>query len=177
MAKIARVRKDFLHQLSARLIAEYAVLGTEILNTASMLLNKPQQQKKELKEEKSSSFKMSKRAIHGLHRELASIAPATFLQYVRYKAGEADTYYDEMNTRQLKPTQRCHGCWTTKKKTLAQRIHQCDCGVACNRDDNSVAVMLRRMLGNIIDITSTKRAEGVISQPVYTAPAVEVRLT
>ncbi len=119
---------------------------------------------------------MSKKAVHGLHRELASIAPATFLQYVRYKAEEADTYYDEMNTRQLKPTQRCHGCWTTKKKTLAQREHQCACGVTCNRDDNSVAVMLRQMWGNIIDITSTKRADGVISQSDYAAPAVEVRL-
>ena len=167
LSKIARIRKDFLHKLSARLIAEYAVLGTEILNTASMLVNKKEKTSEIASDKKP--FRMSKKAVHGLHRELASIAPATFLQYTRYKAEEAGTWYEEMDTRQLKPSQRCHGCWVAVKKTLNQRVHRCPCGITCNRDDNSVATMLRHLYGSL-SVNGQRLADGTVadfSEPHY----------
>ncbi|MBU2792604.1 hypothetical protein HAQ01_04080, partial [Acidithiobacillus thiooxidans] len=70
---------------------------------------------------------------------------ATFLAMTRTKAEEAGSWYEEAPTRQIKPTQRCHGCWKLpgKKKTLSDRIHQCDCGICCGRDENAAKVLLR----------------------------------
>ncbi len=175
LSKIARIRKDFLHKLSASLIAEYAVLGTEILNTASMLVNKKKKktEKTEVKAEATSAFNMSKKAVHGLHREMASIAPATFLQYTRYKAEEAGTWFEEMDTRQLKPSQRCHWCWVAVKKTLNQRVHRCPCGITCNRDDNSVAVLIRYLYGSL-SANGQRLADGAVAD--FSEPNYRVRL-
>ncbi len=174
LSKIARIRKDFLHKLSASLIAEYAVLGTEILNTASMLVNKKEKKEKtsEITSDKKP-FRMSKKAVHGLHRELSSIAPATFLRYVKYKAEEADTWYEEMDTRQLKPSQRCHGCWVAVKKTLNQRVHRCPCGITCNRDDNSVAALIRYLYGSL-SVNGQRLADGAVAD--FSEPTYRVRL-
>ena len=174
LSKIARIRKDFLHKLSASLIAEYAVLGTEVLNTAIMLVNKKEKKEKtsEIASDKKP-FRMSKKAVHGLHREMASIAPATFLAYVKYKAEEADTWYVEMDTRQLKPSQRCHGCWVAFKKTLNQRVHRCPCGITCNRDDNSVATMLRHLYGSL-SVNGQRLADGTVAD--FSEPTYRVRL-
>ena len=175
LSKIARIRKDFLHKLSASLIAEYAVLGTEILNTASMLMNKKKKktEKTEVKAEATSAFKMSKKAVHGLHREMASIAPAAFLQYTRYKAEEAGTWFEEMDTRQLKPSQRCHWCWVAVKKTLNQRVHRCPCGITCNRDDNSVAVLIRHLYGSL-SVNGQRLADGAVAD--FSEPSYRVKL-
>jgi len=126
-AKIARQRKDFLHQTSAWLINRFAVLATEVLAVKNMVHHGGSRKK-------------------GLNREIHAAAPATFLQMIRTKAEEAGTWYEEAPTRQLKPTQRCHRCGhlPDEKKKLSDRQHECPhCGVICGRDENAARVLLR----------------------------------
>jgi len=126
-AKIARQRKDFLHQLSAELVSRFAVLGTEVLDVANMGKGGGSRKK-------------------GLNREIHAASPAAFLQMIKTKAEEAGSWFEEAPTREIKPTQRCHACWKLpdEKKKLADRQHECPhCGETCGRDENAAKVLLR----------------------------------
>lgn len=126
-AKIARSRKDFLHQTSAGLVKRFAAIATEALAVKNMV-------------------KRGGARKQGLNREIHAAAPAAFLQMTRTKAAEAGAWYEEAPTRQIKPTQRCHACWQLppEKKTLSARQHHCPhCGVTCGRDENAAMVLLR----------------------------------
>jgi hypothetical protein len=78
----------------------------------------------------------------GLNKAILDGAPAQFLSMLRYKAAEAGIVYAEAPTRQLKPSQRCHACWTVHPKRLEERWHACPCGANCHRDVNAVLVLL-----------------------------------
>ncbi len=126
-AKVARQRKDFMHQTSAWLVKRFGAIGTEALSTKNMV-------------HKGGAHKK------GLNREIHAAAPATFLKMTRTKAEEAGSWYEEAPTREIKPTQRCHACWElpNEKKMLSDREHQCPhCGVTCGRDENAALVLLR----------------------------------
>jgi len=126
-AKVARQRKDFMHQTSAWLVKRFGAIATEALNVKNMVHYGGSRKK-------------------GLNREVHAAAPATFLKMIRTKAEEAGSWFEEAPTRSLKPTQRCHACWTLpdEKKTLSDRQHRCPhCGVTCGRDENAARVLLR----------------------------------
>ncbi len=131
--KIARKRDNFLHQTSAGLVKEYAILATEKLNVQK-LVRKNQQPAGGSKRRK------------GLRREILATSPAKFIRLTQYKAEEAGTWFEECETKQIKPTQRCHSCWNLPKdkKLLSDRVHSCpDCGETCGRDENAARVILR----------------------------------
>ena len=66
------------------------------------------------------------------------------MQLIAYKVIETGGLFLEAPTRKLKPSQRCPQCWTVTKKTLAQRIHRCECcGCEMDRDMASAQVVLR----------------------------------
>ena len=126
-AKVARQRKDFLHQTSARLVRQFGAIATESLAVKNMVSGGGSRKK-------------------GLNREIHAASPSAFLQMIRTKAEEAGSWYEEAPTRELKPTQRCHTCWQLpdEKKTLSDREHQCPpCGASCGRDENAARVLLR----------------------------------
>ena len=126
-AKVARSRKDFLHQTSAGLVKRFGAIATEVLAVKNMVHSGGAHKK-------------------GLNREIHAAAPAAFLKMTRTKAEEAGSWYEEAPTREIKPTQRCHACWKLpdEKKKLSDREHQCPyCGVTCGRDENSARVLLR----------------------------------
>ena len=147
-AKVARSRKDFLHQTSAWLVKRFGAIATEALAVKNMVHRGGSRKK-------------------GLNREIHAAAPATFLKMTRTKAEEAGSWYEEAPTLQIKPTQRCYACWTLpdEKKTLSDRVHQCPhCGAACGRDENAALVLLRwletRLAG---DFGSGREPSGVWS--------------
>jgi putative transposase len=126
-AKVARQRKDFMHQTSAWLVRRFGAIATEALAVKNMVRHGGTHKK-------------------GLNREIHAAAPATFLKMIRTKAEEAGSWYEEAPTREIKPTQRCHVCWNLpdEKKTLSDRQHECPhCGVTCGRDENAALVLLR----------------------------------
>jgi putative transposase len=125
--RVANRRRDFLHQTSAWLITLIGLLVTEHLAIQRMTANGGCRKR-------------------GLNREILSTAPALFLQMLRYKAEEAGSHFAEAPTRRLKASQTCHRCGRQAKKSLADRVHRCPCGVICPRDDNSALVLLHYAL-------------------------------
>jgi len=126
-ARVARQRKDFMHQTSAWLVKRFGAMATEALNVKNMV-----------------HYGGSRK--RGLNREIHAAASATFLKMIRTKAEEAGSWYEEAPTREIKPTQRCHACWKVpdERKTLSDRQHECPhCGVTCGRDENAARVLLR----------------------------------
>jgi len=121
--KVANQRNDFLHQTTARLVGQFAVLGLEALNIRNMTARGGQHKK-------------------GLNRSILDAAGAAFHQRLGYKAEEAGAWAMEAPTRQLKPSQTCHACGRQEKKPLGQRRHECSCGASCFRDENAARVLL-----------------------------------
>jgi putative transposase len=131
--KVGNRRHDFLHQQSAALVAVLAVLATEKLQVANMTRSA-----KGTVEAPGKNVRQKA----GLNRNILDTAPAAFLQMLKYKAEEAGTEWVEVPTRQVKPSQTCHGCGHQRKKPLAERQHRCECGACCSRDENAARVML-----------------------------------
>ncbi|OWX97633.1 hypothetical protein B6V76_19290 [Thioclava sp. IC9] len=65
------------------------------------------------------------------------------MNMLRYKAEEAGAEFLEAKTRELKPSQRCPDCGAVRKKALAERHHDCDCGCRLGRDEAAALVLLR----------------------------------
>lgn len=121
--KVANQRHDFLHQATARLVGEFAVLGLEALNIKNMTASGGQHKK-------------------GLNRSILDAAGGAFHRLLRYKAEEAGAWAMEAPTQQVKPSQTCHACGRQEKKPLGQRRHECPCGASCSRDENAARVLL-----------------------------------
>ncbi len=121
--KVASQRHDFLHQTTAALISEFAVLGLEDLNIKNMTASGGQHKK-------------------GLNRSILDAAGGAFHQLLSYKAEEAGAWAMKAPTRQIKPSQTCHACGRQEKKPLGQRRHECPCGASCSRDENAARVLM-----------------------------------
>ena len=121
--KVANQRKDFLHQITNKLVRDSALIAIEQLNIKNMTAS-------------GGAYKK------GLNREILSAAPSGFHQMLRYKAEEAGTQWIEIPTKRVKPSQTCHGCGRQEKKLLSVRSHVCFCGTVCGRDENAAKVIL-----------------------------------
>lgn len=122
-AKIANQRKDFQHQLAAKLVKEHGLIAVEALSVKSM----------------TQSCGRYKR---GLNREILSTAPTQFHSLLKSKAEEAGAIFVEIPTRKVKPSQTCYRCGNQVKKSLSERMHHCHCGASCSRDENAARVIL-----------------------------------
>jgi putative transposase len=122
--KIARERHDFLHKTTAAIVKEVQLIAVEKLDVKSMTA--------------SGGSKCKK----GLNREILSTSPAQFMAILKYKAEEAGIQWHEVPTRQVKPTQTCSVCFKQAKKSLSERMHECECGAKLDRDENAAKVIL-----------------------------------
>lgn len=61
---------------------------------------------------------------------------------IEYKLAEAGGIFVEIPTQKVKPSQTCPSCGHQHKKELSQRVHNCPCGLTCNRDVATAMVML-----------------------------------
>ena len=122
-SQIANKRKDFHHQIAARLVKENGLIATEELAIQSMTASGGSRKK-------------------GLNREILSTAPAQFHQILKSKAEEAGVIWVEIPTQRVKPSQTCYRCKVQRKKALSERWHSCACGAECDRDENAARVIL-----------------------------------
>ncbi len=137
-AKIARQRLDFHHKQSAQMVGAACAMFTETLHVVNMT-----QRPKPKQDVTTGQYQPNGAAAKaGVNKAILDGAPAQFLSILRYKAAEAGVLYAEAPTRQLKPSQRCHACWTVHNKRLDERWHACPCGVSCHRDVNAALVLL-----------------------------------
>lgn len=141
--KLARQRHDFYHKLTSKLVSRFSVLGSEELAVKNMSCaprSKPNPDKP------GEFLPNGTTAKAGLNRAILDGAPSMLLGMCRTKAAEAASVFALANTREVKPTQRCHNCGTIVKKTLKDRVHRCACGCECDRDENAAKTLLRWLL-------------------------------
>jgi putative transposase len=127
-------RHDFLHQTSARIVADVGLIATESLSVANMTRSA----KGTIE---TPGRKVAQKA--GLNREILATAPNAFLNMLRYKAAEAGIAYVEVPSRKVKPSQTCSGCGAQRPKPLCVRQHICACGLLLTRDQNAARVNLQ----------------------------------
>lgn len=141
--KISRQRKDFYHKLTTEMVSRFAFIGSEELDVANMTLAP----KAKPDPDKPGEFLPNGAAAKaGLNRGILDAAPSMLLGMLRTKAAEAASVFALANTREAKPTQRCHRCGAIVKKTLKERVHRCSCGCECGRDENAAKTLLRWLL-------------------------------
>jgi putative transposase len=119
-ARIARVRRDFLHKLTTRLCRENQAVGIEDLNVKGMLANSR------------------------LARSIADVGFHEFRRQLQYKAVRYST--NIVVADRWFPSSRLCSCCGVKNSTLrlGERVWTCACGVLHDRDVNA-AINLKRL--------------------------------
>ena len=122
--KIANIRKDFLHQVTTRLVRENQTIAVEHLNVQGMLKN------------------------HKLAKAIADVSWSEFFRQLEYKTelhgGEllkVDTFYPSSQT--------CHVCGYQNPLTKNLRVREWDCpqcGAHHDRDGNAAKNILQHAL-------------------------------
>ena len=116
--RIANLRRNYLHQVSARLVREYDVIAVEKLNFRGL----------------AGGF---------LSKDVYDAGWATLKEMLRYKAEKAGAQLIEVNPRHT--SQDCSGCGSRRAKTLKDRRHECPtCGLSLDRDVNAARNVLHR---------------------------------
>lgn len=109
--KIANQRRDFLHKESRKLVNNYDTLVFEDLLVKNMVKN------------------------HHLAKSISDASWSKFIQYCTYKAESAGKQVILVNPRGT--SQVCSNCGAMVRKTLAVRVHKCECGLELDRDVNA----------------------------------------
>jgi len=124
-------RKDWQHKVTSDLANRYDIGVTEKLNTKGMT-RKP---KKGSKRKKQKS---------GLNKSILSVGFGSLNQNLTYKIEAKGGLIIALDTKKVKPSQRCPECGTVHKEwaELSNRYHICNnCGFEIERDNGSVWVM------------------------------------
>lgn len=131
--KVANRRKNRNHQITARLVRDHKLIVTEELAVQNMTASAKGTVEKPGKNVKQKA---------GLNRAILDATPGGFLNMLSYKAEEAGTTVEVLNTRKHKPSQTCPCCPRVRKKALSERMHRCECGFVSTRDQASALSML-----------------------------------
>ena len=129
--KVANQRKDWQHKVTSDIASRYDIGVTEKLNTKGMT-----------KKSKKGSKRKKQKA--GLNKSILSVGFGFLNSQIAYKIEAKGGLLLSLNTRLVKPTQRCPNCGVVHKEwaDLSNRYHVCnDCGFEVARDRGSVMVM------------------------------------
>ena len=120
---IANQRKNFIHQITAKLVNEYDFIGIEDLNVAGMVKN---------------------------HKLAKSISDASFAEFYSTLSYKAAWYGKEVVKvdRWFASSKTCSCCgWKNEKLTLSDRVFEClACGLKKDRDLNASENILKEAL-------------------------------
>lgn len=132
--KVANQRRDWQHHVTSDIASRYDIGVTEKLNTRNMT-------------RKAKKGCKRKRQKAGLNKSILSVGFSTLNSQIAYKIEAKGGLMLTLNTRKIKPSQRCPQCGTLHKEwaDLSNRYHICDgkngCGFEVSRDRGSVRVM------------------------------------
>lgn len=132
--KVANQRRDWQHRVTSDIASRYDIGVTEKLNTKGMT-------------RKAKKGSKRKRQKSGLNKSILSVGFSTLNSQIAYKIEAKGGLMLTLNTRKIKPSQRCPQCGTVHKEwaDLSNRYHICDgkngCGFEVPRDRGSVRVM------------------------------------
>lgn len=116
-ARIKNTRNTYLHQVSCRLVGEHDLIAVEKLNVKGL-------------------------AGGILAKSVRDAGWSKLNQMLAYKAAKAGRELVEVKAAGT--SQTCPDCGQVKAKTLAERVHRCDCGCVMNRDHASAVIVLQR---------------------------------
>jgi len=129
-SKVGRQRQNWQHQTSTEIVSCNSLVVTEQLNLKGMT-----------KKAKKGSKRRKQKT--GLNRSVLDVGIGNLKALIKSKLIEAGGVYIEVPTKKVKPSQTCPSCNNQKKKTLSERVHNCEkCGVILDRDTASAKVML-----------------------------------
>jgi putative transposase len=127
-SKVARQRQDWQHKVALGIVSCNSFIATEKLNLRGMT--------------RKSKGKRT-RQKSGLNRSILDVGIGNLKSLIKYKVTEAGGIYWEIPTQKVKPSQTCPNCGHQKKKTLSERVHNCEkCSFTCDRDVAAAKVML-----------------------------------
>ncbi len=118
--KVTNDRRDFLHKASRKLANSYFLIAMEDLNVHGL----------------SKGF---------LAKHVLDCSWAEFKGMLHYKAEEAGSEVVLVDAAYT--SQECSSCGLIRKKTLAERWHNCSCGASMHRDFNAAKNILKRATG------------------------------
>lgn len=133
--KVRNARRTHLHQVSAVIARDHALIAVEKLNLRNM-----SRSARGTREAPGSNVRQKT----GLNRALADAAPGRLISMLRYKAARAGGVLVEVDPRGS--SQECSSCGALVRKDLSQRRHVCSCGANLHRDHNAALVILARGL-------------------------------
>ena len=129
--KVALQRADWQHKVTSDIASRHDIGVTEKLNTKAMTR----------KAKKGSKRKKQKK---GLNKSMLSVGFGTLNNMIAYKIEAKGGLLLQLNTKRVKPSQRCPECGTIHKDwaNLSNRYHICNaCDFEIERDRGSVLVM------------------------------------
>ena len=118
--KLVNKRKDFLHKASRYLVKNHSLIAMEDLNNEGL-------------------------ARGFLAKQVLDCSWAEFASTISYKAEEAGCEVVLVNPAYT--SQMCSSCGLIRKKSLAERWHDCPCGASMHRDLNAAINILNRATG------------------------------
>lgn len=135
--KLSNRRRNRNHQASAYVVRRHRMLARERLSIPNMT-----------RSAKGTAEAPGKnvRQKSGLNRETLDTSQGGYFNMLEYKAEEAGIELITLETRSLKPSQRCPISWEVRKKTLSERTHTLPCGRIIGRDHAATLVMIRAAL-------------------------------
>ena len=147
--KVALQRADWQHKVTSDIASRHDIGVTEKLNTRSMTRKANKGSKSGRKRHLKSrcplptAFRRKKQKA-GLNKSILSVGFGTLNKMIAYKIEAKGGLLLQLNTRKVKPSQRCPQCGAVHKNwaDLSNRYHICDsCNFEIERDRGSVLVM------------------------------------
>lgn len=133
--RIARQRKDFSHKQSRQLVERYQVIVFEDLQIAN-LVKRPKS-----KQDENGTYLPNRAAAKGgLNKSIQDAGWGMFVAMCANKAEWAGRTLLKVNPHYT--SQICSNCGESRKKTLEERWHSCECGVEMDRDVNAAINIL-----------------------------------
>ena len=127
--KVAGQRQNWVHQVASDIVRCNSFVATEKLEVSKMT-------------RKAKKGKRKKQKA-GLNKSILDVGMGMLRAAIEYKIIEAGGVFVEVPTKTVKPSQTCPKCGSQHKKTLDERIHQCQiCGFTMDRDLAAALVML-----------------------------------
>lgn len=133
-AKVANQRRDWQHRVTSEIASRHDIGVTEKLNTKGMTRKAKQGSKR-------------KKQKAGLNKSILSVGFGRLNQMIAYKIEAKGGLIITLDTKRIKPSQRCPNCGAVHKEwaELSNRYHICDgnkgCGFEIERDKGSCLVM------------------------------------
>lgn len=151
--KAANQRSDWQHKVTSDIASRHDIGVTEKLNTKAMT-------------KKAKKGSKRKRQKAGLNKSILSVGFGSLNQMIAYKIEAKGGLLLTLNTRKVKPSQRCPNCGTVHKEwaDLSNRYHVCNnCSFEIERDKGSTMVMYNVATNRQLGVGTSLKDSGCLS--------------